>query len=110
MTQNGKLTIAVLLFYGIIIWYAWLLGDLQGRLTKLETVHKSLDTSQVPSAITSCVFDNATKVGDYVTLSATVAGDCHDLGDAETTTYMFGEVLQTGSAGAHLISVWDIKR
>lgn len=28
----------------------------------------------------SCIFDNATTAGDYVGVSTTVAGDCHDLG------------------------------
>lgn len=48
----------------------------------------------------SCVFDNATTADDYVTISATVAGDCHDFG----ATYpvgqqVLGRVLVTAAAG-----------
>lgn len=49
----------------------------------------------------SCVFDGATTAGDYVTLSSTIAGDCHDTGSttAPTTSQPIGIVLSTNAAG-----------
>jgi hypothetical protein len=48
----------------------------------------------------SCVFDGSTTANDYVTISASVAGDCHDFG----ATYpqgqqVLGRVLVTAAAG-----------
>ncbi len=48
----------------------------------------------------SCVFDGATTADDYVTISTSVAGDCHDFG----ATYpigqqVLGRVLVTAAAG-----------
>lgn len=48
----------------------------------------------------SCVFDGATTQDDYVTISSSVAGDCHDFG----ATYpvgqqVLGRVLVTAAAG-----------
>ncbi|MGA8491543.1 MAG: hypothetical protein WB711_14040 [Terriglobales bacterium] len=61
----------------------------------------------------SCVFDGATTSGDYVQISSTVAGDCHDAG----ATYpgpgqVLGRVLSTNSSGgtyAMLIAGADVQ-
>src|SRR5439155_90877 len=52
-------------------------------------------------AIASCVFDGATPAGDYVTISATTAGDCHDAGATFPTSggQILGRVLSTNGAG-----------
>lgn len=50
----------------------------------------------------SCVFDGATTAGDYVVISPTVAGDCHDTGSANYPTtggQVLGRVLSTNGAG-----------
>src|SRR5207237_3957849 len=43
----------------------------------------------------SCVFDGATTAGDYVTISSTTAGDCHDAGATLPTSggHILGRVL-----------------
>ncbi len=55
----------------------------------------------------SCVFDNATTADDYVTISPTVAGDCHDFG----STYpigqqVLGRVLVTAAAGTRSMALF----
>lgn len=48
----------------------------------------------------SCVFDGATTAGDYVQISATTAGDCHDAGSSRPlSTMTIGRVLSTNAAG-----------
>jgi hypothetical protein len=48
----------------------------------------------------SCVFDGATTAGDYVQLSSTVAGDCHDAGSTRPTSgQILGRVTTTNGAG-----------
>jgi hypothetical protein len=48
----------------------------------------------------SCVFDGSTTADDYVTISASVAGDCHDAGAAfPGGTQVVGRVLVTAAAG-----------
>src|SRR5207249_3103167 len=49
----------------------------------------------------SCVFDGATTAGDYVTISSTTAGDCHDAGATFPTSggQVLGRVLSTNGAG-----------
>jgi hypothetical protein len=60
-------------------------------------------SAQVTRAGTAaCAFDGATTAGDYVQISSSVAGDCHDTGAATypTSGQVLGRVLQTiGSAG-----------
>jgi hypothetical protein len=50
---------------------------------------------------TSCVFDGATVAGDYVQISSTTAGDCHDTGSLSypASGQVVGRVLSTNSAG-----------
>jgi hypothetical protein len=46
-----------------------------------------------------CVFDGATTAGDYVQISSTVAGDCHDAGSSlPTGGQVLGRVLSTNAA------------
>jgi len=50
----------------------------------------------------ACVFDGATTLGDWVTISSSTAGDCHDSGDigaSTPTTQVIGQVLTTNGAG-----------
>lgn len=53
----------------------------------------------------SCVFDNATTAGDYVTISSSTAGDCHDAGSTyPSLTSVLGVVTQTnGSPGTNTV-------
>ena len=47
----------------------------------------------------SCAFDGATTSGDYVQISSTVAGDCHDAGASYPTTgQVLGRVFSTNAA------------
>lgn len=52
-----------------------------------------------------CLFDGATTAGDYVQISATVAGNCHDFGaNRPTSGQVIGQVLSTnGGGGAYSI-------
>lgn len=48
---------------------------------------------------TSCVFDGATTASDYVQISATVVGDCHDVGASYPASgQVLGRVLSTNAA------------
>lgn len=53
--------------------------------------------------LVSCVFDGATIAGDYVQISSTVVGNCHDIGSASYpipgTGMVIGRVLSTNGAG-----------
>jgi hypothetical protein len=52
----------------------------------------------------SCVFDNAVTSGDYVQISSTVAGDCHDVGISPANTPPLGRVLATNvAAGTYIV-------
>lgn len=48
----------------------------------------------------SCVFDAGTTAGDYVQISSTTAGNCHDAGSSYPTSgQVIGRVLSTNAAG-----------
>jgi hypothetical protein len=48
----------------------------------------------------SCVFDGTTTAGDYVQISATVAGDCHDAGATfPSSGQVLGFVLSSNASG-----------
>jgi hypothetical protein len=48
----------------------------------------------------TCIFDAATTAGDYVQLSSSVAGDCHDAGASfPPSGQVVGRVLTTNAAG-----------
>src|SRR4029450_10692047 len=51
--------------------------------------------------IASCVFDGATTAGNYVQISTTSAGSCHDAGATFPTSggQVLGRVLSTNGAG-----------
>jgi hypothetical protein len=55
----------------------------------------------------SCVFDNTTVAGDFVAISTTTAGDCHDAGATRSTTSQtIGRVLaSSGSAGTYAVAL-----
>lgn len=58
----------------------------------------------------SCIFDGATTAGDYVIISATVVGNCHDAGAAYPTTggvQVIGRVLSTNAGvGTYTIDLY----
>lgn len=50
------------------------------------------------SGLTSCVFDAGTTAGDYVQISPTVAGNCHDSGASYPTSgQVIGRILSTNA-------------
>jgi len=57
----------------------------------------------------TCVFDGPTTAGDYVQISTTVAGDCHDDGSSYPGTgQVVGRVLSTnGTAGTYDLLISD---
>lgn len=55
----------------------------------------------------SCVFDGATTAGDYVQISGTVNGDCHDSGATPAAGQVIGRVLSTNvGAGTYTIDLF----
>ncbi len=61
------------------------------------------------NGIAPCTFDGATTAGDFVQVSATVAGNCHDAGATTPTNggQTLGRVLTTnGSGGLFNMRVW----
>jgi hypothetical protein len=58
----------------------------------------------------SCVFDNATTAGDFVVVSTTVNGDCHDAGSTvPASVSVLGQVLSTnGGAGTYVVDISPI--
>lgn len=64
------------------------------------------------SGSASCVFDNAVTSGDYVQISTTIAGDCHDSGIAApsyptTGGQIIGRLLATNaSPGTYLVDLF----
>lgn len=82
-------------------------GDISGAFGICDS---SCGTSSSPnisnSGIDACAFDNGTVAGDYVQISGTVNGDCHDTGSATlpTSGEVIGRALSTnGSAGTYNI-------
>lgn len=60
------------------------------------------------SGLANCVFDGGVTLNDYVTLSTSVAGDCHDEGNAQTPGILtIGSVVNVtnASAGTYQIQV-----
>lgn len=55
----------------------------------------------------SCAFDNATTTGDYVVVSTSTGGDCHDAGSSQPTgVQILGRVTSTnGGAGTYAVAV-----
>jgi hypothetical protein len=50
--------------------------------------------------VASCTFDNTTTAGDYVQISSSIAGDCHDAGASTPVSgQILGLVLSSGAAG-----------
>jgi hypothetical protein len=48
----------------------------------------------------SCVFDGATTAGDFIAISSTTAGDCHDAGASRSSSSQtIGRVLTTNASG-----------
>lgn len=46
-----------------------------------------------------CIFDGATTAGDYVGISASVAGNCRDVGATPVSGQSIGRILSTNAAG-----------
>lgn len=57
--------------------------------------------------LASCVFDGATTAGNYVAISSSTAGDCHDAGSSRPGSgQIIGRVLSTNaSGGTYLVSL-----
>lgn len=52
----------------------------------------------------SCIFDGATVAGDYVQISGTVAGNCHDAGSTyPSANQVIGRVMSTNGAGGTFV-------
>lgn len=52
------------------------------------------------AGLVDCIFDGATTAGDYVNISSTTAGDCHDDGSSYPTSgEIIGRVLSTNASG-----------
>jgi hypothetical protein len=61
------------------------------------------------SGVAPCIFDNATTPNDFVQISSTTAGDCHDTGSAVTRPTS-GQIIGTvwgagGAAGTYNVSL-----
>lgn len=56
----------------------------------------------------ACVFDGATTAGDYVQISATTAGDCHDGGATYPTSGgdILGRAMSTNGSGGTFQMIW----
>ncbi len=61
------------------------------------------------SGTVDCVFDNATTAGDYVNISSTTAGDCHDAGSSlPSSGEVLGHVNSTNAAaGTYAINIFS---
>ena len=57
------------------------------------------NTQYARSGWTSCIFDGTTTFGDYIQISTTIAGDCHDTGSATypTSGAVIGRVQSTNA-------------
>lgn len=51
------------------------------------------------SGIQSCIFDGGTVAGDYIQISTSVAGDCHDVGPSLPIGEILGRSLSTNASG-----------
>ncbi len=62
------------------------------------------------NGVASCVFDGATSGGDYVQISSTVAGDCHDTGSTSypASGQVIGRSLQSfGIGGTYFVDLFS---
>jgi hypothetical protein len=76
-------------------------GDTDGEIGIVTSGAGTTGNAQVVrDGTAACVFDGATTAGDYVQISATVAGDCHDTGATRPTSgQIIGRVLGTNGGG-----------
>ena len=84
-------------------------GDTGGVVGIVDSGAGTTGSAEVTiQGTTSCVFDNATTADDYVTISSTTAGDCHDSGATYPVgTQVIGRVLSTnGGAGTYSVMVF----
>lgn len=69
----------------------------------------TIQTNGITPAGQGCIFDGATVAGDYVQISATVAGDCHDVGGGgyPSSGQVIGRVLSSnGGGGTYSLEVF----
>ncbi len=73
----------------------------------IDNAGTSLSAQIAQSGQASCIFDGATTSGDYVQISASVAGDCHDNGpNYPAAGQVLGRVLSTNvAAGTYAMLV-----
>src|SRR5437899_72528 len=77
-------------------------SDTKGILGAVVGGAGTTGNAQIAMAgVASCVFDNATTAGDYVTISSATAGDCHDAGSTRPGSgQILGLVLSTNGVSA----------
>jgi hypothetical protein len=76
-------------------------GDVSGAIgVVIAGAGTSYNAEVISSGFATCIFDGATTVGDYVQISGTVAGDCHDAGVVYPSSgQVLGRVMGTNAAG-----------
>lgn len=84
-------------------------GDTGGSIGIVDSGAGNSGSAEVTiQGIEACVFDGATTAGHYVTISASVAGDCTDGGATyPLNTQVIGRVLSTnGGAGTYNVALF----
>ena len=83
-------------------------ADTQGALGVVIAGAGTTSSATIQTyGLTSCIFDGATTSGDYVVISSTTAGNCHDSGSTFPTTQPIGRVFSTnGTAGTYSIYLY----
>jgi hypothetical protein len=76
--------------------------DTDGIIGVVVGVAGTIGNAQIAiSGQASCVFENATTAGDFVSIGSSTAGDCHDAGASRPSTgQTLGRVLATVTAGS----------
>ncbi len=83
-------------------------SDTQGALGIVVNAAGTSGSAQIAAVgQAQCVFDGATTAGDYVTISSTTGGNCHDYGSSYPPGQVLGRVLSTnGSSGTYAVSLF----
>jgi hypothetical protein len=83
-------------------------GDTGGVVGICDSACGTTGTAEITVQGTGvCVTDNSVTAGDYATISASVAGDCHSSGSTfPLGTQVVGRFLETGAAGTRIIMLF----
>jgi hypothetical protein len=77
-------------------------GGVVGVVVDGAGITQSAQIARAGQAV--CVFDGATTAGDYVQISSTTAGDCHDVGAGYPTSgQVLGMVLSTNAGAGNFV-------